>query len=203
MLSIRIWEIAASMMLSAMTVLSTPMAGECGAYAGIQPAIRCCGRSGSRQDSSPPHGSGNILNRQSHAPEPEKNSLLRPRDSDGRMKKRLTGSASAQSRHGRRIIFCAVNGRNDDFPVFQAFDPAAEADPETHPLFHSGRAFQIRLERAAGSGACRGRTLHGQRTDGSLPGNPGRAAPREKQELPAAWRGSRTGINAIGFPPDP
>ena len=129
-----------------------------------------------------------------------KNGLLRPRDSEGRMKKRLTGSAPAQSRHDRRIISCAVNSRNDDFPVFQAFDPAAETDPETHPLFRSGRAFQIRLERADRIRSMPGQDTAWQRTDGSLPGKPGRAAPREKQELPAARRGSRTGINAVGFP---
>ena len=57
--------------------------------------------------------------------------------------------------YDRRIVSFVIRDTNDNALVFDTFDKAVAANPDTHPLFHSDRGFQYttrafhtKLERA-------------------------------------------------------
>lgn len=110
----------------------------------IKSTIKYSSHSCTRNAAHPQYVADNILNRDFHAPEPNRKWLTDVTEFkwyEGAEVHKVYLSAILDL-YDRRIVSYVIGDRNDNSIVFNTFKAAVKANPDAHPLFHSDRGFQ-------------------------------------------------------------
>ncbi len=111
---------------------------------GIKSTIKYANNGCTRQAKNPQYIAENILNREFSAQAPNKKWLTDVTEFHyyvGLEKHKVYLSAILDL-YDRRIVAYVIGDSNNNDLVFRTFDEAIQANPDTHPLFHSDRGVQ-------------------------------------------------------------